>query len=59
VIGSVTVAYTKDRGMIGNVWFDRECGSQSDDIEVPENPLLPTREAPPRACRRTATSLQQ
>ncbi|MCZ6838856.1 MAG: alkaline phosphatase family protein [Alphaproteobacteria bacterium] len=55
----VTGAVATDHGMIGNIWFDRESGALSDDIEVPENPLLPTRKAPPRACRRTATSLRQ
>jgi len=30
--------------MIGNVWFDREAGELSYNIEDPQHPLLPTRE---------------
>jgi predicted AlkP superfamily pyrophosphatase or phosphodiesterase len=39
-----TGAFPSDHGMIGNVWFDREAGELSYNIEDPQHPLLPTRE---------------
>jgi predicted AlkP superfamily pyrophosphatase or phosphodiesterase len=39
-----TGAFPSDHGMIGNVWFDREAGELSYNIEDPKHPLLPTRE---------------
>ena len=39
-----TGAFPSDHGMVGNVWFDREDGELSYNIEDPDHPLLPTRE---------------
>jgi len=39
-----TGAFPSDHGMIGNVWFDREAGELSYNIEDPQHPLIPTRE---------------
>lgn len=47
IVGHTTLAtgaFPADHGMIGNVWFDRESGELSYNIEDPEYPLLPTRE---------------
>ena len=49
IVGHATLAtgaFPSEHGMIGNVWFDREAGELSYNIEDPESPLLPTREAP-------------
>ncbi len=46
IVGHTTLAtgaFPADHGMIGNVWFDRESGELSYNIEDPEYPLLPTR----------------
>jgi predicted AlkP superfamily pyrophosphatase or phosphodiesterase len=47
IVGHTTLAtgaFPADHGMIGNVWFDRESGELSYNIEDPEFSLLPTRE---------------
>ena len=47
IVGHTTLAtgaFPADHGMIGNVWFDRESGELSYNIEDPEYPLVPTRE---------------
>jgi len=38
-----TGAYPSNHGMVGNVWFDRETGELSYNIEDPDHPLLPSR----------------
>jgi predicted AlkP superfamily pyrophosphatase or phosphodiesterase len=38
-----TGAYPSEHGMVGNVWFDRETGELSYNIEDPNHPLLPSR----------------
>jgi len=38
-----TGAFPSEHGMVGNVWFDREAGELSYNIEDPQHPLLPTR----------------
>ncbi len=46
IVGHTTLATganPADHGMIGNVWFDRESGELSYNIEDHEYPLLPTR----------------
>jgi predicted AlkP superfamily pyrophosphatase or phosphodiesterase len=46
IVGHTTLATganPADHGMIGNVWFDRESGELSYNIEDPQYPLLPTR----------------
>ena len=46
IVGHTTLAtgaFPADHGMIGNVWFDRESGELSYNIEDPRHPLLPTR----------------
>ncbi len=47
IVGHTTLAtgaFPSGHGMIGNVWFDRETGALSYNIEDPQHPLLPTRE---------------
>ena len=47
IVGHVTLATgasPSEHGMVGNVWFDRETGELSYNIEDPEHPLLPSRE---------------
>ena len=47
IVGHTTLAtgaFPSVHGMIGNVWFDREAGELSYNIEDPQYPLLPTRE---------------
>lgn len=47
IVGHTTLAtgaFPSVHGMIGNVWFDRETGELSYNIEDPQHPLLPTRE---------------
>ena len=47
IVGHTTLAtgaFPSEHGMIGNVWFDREAGELSYNIEDPDHPLLPTRE---------------
>ncbi|MHC4743748.1 MAG: alkaline phosphatase family protein, partial [Planctomycetota bacterium] len=39
-----TGAFPSENGMVGNVWFDKETGELSYNIEDPDHPLLPTRE---------------
>lgn len=46
IVGHTTLAtgaFPADHGMIGNVWFDRENGELSYNIEDRRYPLLPTR----------------
>ena len=46
IVGHTTLAtgaFPSEHGMTGNVWFDREAGELSYNIEDPEHPLLPTR----------------
>jgi len=50
IVGHTTLATgasPADHGMVGNVWFDRESGELSYNIEDPEYPLLPTRKVEP------------
>jgi len=47
IVGHTTLAtgaFPSEHGMIGNVWFDREAGELSYNIEDPDHPLLPSRE---------------
>jgi predicted AlkP superfamily pyrophosphatase or phosphodiesterase len=47
IVGHATLAtgtFPSQHGMIGNVWFDREAGELSYNIEDADAPLLPTRE---------------
>jgi predicted AlkP superfamily pyrophosphatase or phosphodiesterase len=47
IVGHATLAtgtFPSQHGMIGNVWFDREAGELSYNIEDVDAPLLPTRE---------------
>ena len=47
IVGHTTLAtgtFPSQHGMIGNVWFDREAGELSYNIEDADAPLLPTRE---------------
>ncbi|MCP4403058.1 MAG: hypothetical protein GY801_37850, partial [bacterium] len=47
IVGHATLAtgaFPSEHGMTGNVWFDREAGELSYNIEDPDHPLLPTRE---------------
>ena len=47
IVGHATLAtgtFPSQHGMIGNVWFDREAGELSYNIEDAAAPLLPTRE---------------
>ena len=46
IVGHVTLAtgtFPSQHGMIGNVWFDRDVGELSYNIEDPDAPLLPSR----------------
>jgi predicted AlkP superfamily pyrophosphatase or phosphodiesterase len=46
IVGHATLAtgaYPSSHGMVGNVWFDRETGELSYNIEDPDHPLLPSR----------------
>ena len=46
IVGHATLAtgaYPSSHGMVGNVWFDRETGELSYNIEDPDSPLLPSR----------------
>ena len=48
IVGHATLAtgtFPSLHGMVGNVWFDREAGELAYNIEDPDSPLLPTREA--------------
>ncbi|MGI9523939.1 MAG: alkaline phosphatase family protein [Hyphomicrobiaceae bacterium] len=48
IVGHATLATGANpstHGMVGNVWYDRETGELSYNIEDPEHPLLPTRES--------------
>jgi predicted AlkP superfamily pyrophosphatase or phosphodiesterase len=47
IVGHATLAtgtFPSQHGMIGNVWFDREAGELSYNIEDAEAPLLPSRQ---------------
>ncbi|HBE93195.1 MAG TPA: alkaline phosphatase [Gammaproteobacteria bacterium] len=47
IVGHATLAtgtFPLQHGMLGNVWFDREAGELSYNIEDPDAPLLPSRE---------------
>jgi predicted AlkP superfamily pyrophosphatase or phosphodiesterase len=47
IVGHATLAtgaFPSQHGMTGNVWFDRETGELSYNIEDAEHPLIPTRE---------------
>jgi predicted AlkP superfamily pyrophosphatase or phosphodiesterase len=47
IVGHATLAtgtFPSQHGLVGNVWFDRENGELSYNIEDPDSPLLPTRE---------------
>ncbi len=47
IVGHATLAtgaYPSQHGMVGNVWFDRESGELSYNIEDSDSPPLPTRE---------------
>ena len=39
-----TGSFPRDHGMVGNLWFDRESGEQTYNIEDPDYPLLPSRD---------------
>ncbi len=44
IVGHTTLAtgaFPSQHGMVGNVWFDREAGELSYNIEDPEHPLIP------------------
>jgi predicted AlkP superfamily pyrophosphatase or phosphodiesterase len=46
IVGHTTLAtgaFPSQHGMIGNVWFDREAGELSYNIEDPKHPIIPTR----------------
>ena len=46
IVGHATLAtgaYPSSHGMVGNIWFDRETGELSYNIEDPDHPLLPSR----------------
>ena len=48
IVGHATLAtgaHPSGHGMTGNVWYDREAGELAYNIEDPESPILPTREA--------------
>jgi len=48
IVGHTTLAtgaFPSVHGMIGNVWFDREAGELSYNIEDPKHPLIPSRES--------------
>jgi predicted AlkP superfamily pyrophosphatase or phosphodiesterase len=50
IVGHVTLAtgtFPSQHGMIGNVWFDREAGELSYNIEDADAPLLPSRKESP------------
>ena len=47
IVGHTTLAtgaFPSTHGMVGNVWYDREAGELSYNIEDPDAPLIPTRE---------------
>ena len=47
IVGHTTLAtgaFPSEHGMVGNVWFDRDTGELSYNIEDPDHPLLPSRE---------------
>ncbi len=47
IVGHTTLAtgtFPSEHGMVGNVWYDREAGELSYNIEDVRHPLLPTRE---------------
>jgi len=47
IVGHTTLAtgtFPAQHGMVGNVWFDREAGQLSYNIEDPDYPLLATRD---------------
>ena len=47
IVGHTTLAtgtFPSQHGMVGNVWFDREAGELSYNIEDADSPLLPSRE---------------
>ena len=47
IVGHTTLAtgtFPSIHGMVGNVWYDREAGELSYNIEDPKHPLIPTRE---------------
>ncbi len=46
IVGHATLAtgaFPSEHGMVGNVWFDREAGELSYNIEDADHPLLPSR----------------
>ena len=48
IVGHTTLAtgsFPRDHGMVGNLWFDRESGTRTYNIEDSDYPLLPTRES--------------
>ena len=48
IVGHTTLAtgtFPSQHGMIGNVWFDREAGELSYNIEDPKHPIIPTRDS--------------
>jgi predicted AlkP superfamily pyrophosphatase or phosphodiesterase len=50
IVGHATLAtgtFPSQHGMIGNVWFDREAGELSYNIEDADAPLLPSRKESP------------
>jgi predicted AlkP superfamily pyrophosphatase or phosphodiesterase len=52
IVGHTTLAtgaFPSEHGMVGNVWYDREAGELSYNIEDPEAPILPTREVEVKA----------
>jgi len=47
IVGHTTLAtgaFPSQHGMIGNVWFDREAGELTYNIEDPDSPIIQTRE---------------
>lgn len=47
IVGHTTLAtgtFPSIHGMVGNVWYDRQAGELSYNIEDPQSPLIPTRD---------------
>jgi predicted AlkP superfamily pyrophosphatase or phosphodiesterase len=52
IVGHATLAtgaFPAQHGMVGNVWFDRQTGELSYNIEDPNHPLLPSRKQQAKA----------
>ncbi len=56
IVGHATLAtgaFPSKHGMVGNVWFDRDTGELSYNIEDPNHPLLPSRKEKAEALQPT------